>query len=118
MSRATNGPATRRRRAKVLTRAKGFRGARSRAFRIAKAAVTKALTHAYNDRKTKKRYFRGLWQMRISAGLQELGLSYSRFIGGLKKANVALDRKVLADLAIHDPKAFQEIAKIAKQSLK
>lgn len=118
MSRVKNGPATRSRRNKVLSRAKGFRGARSRSFRIAKAAVIKALTHAYNDRKRKKRYFRALWQIRISAAVKEQGLSYSRFIGALKKANIALDRKVLADLAIYDPKAFQEVVKVAQQAIK
>ncbi len=118
MSRVKGGPATRHRRAKVLDRAKGFRGARSRSFRIAKAAVIKALSHAYSDRKVKKRYFRGLWQMRISAAVKEQGLSYSRFIGALKKANIELDRKILADLAIHDPIAFQDIIKVAQQAIK
>lgn len=118
MPRVSTGAATRRRRNKVLKKAEGFRGARSRSFRIAKAAVIKALSHAYTDRKRRKRHYRALWQTRISAGLQESSLSYSRFIGGLKKANVEIDRKILADLAIHDPKAFQEIAKLAQNSLK
>lgn len=117
MSRVSSGPATRRRKAKVLARAKGFRGRRSTCYRIAKGAVIKALTYAYAHRKAKKRYYRGLWNTRISIGLQELGISYSRFIGGLKKANITLDRKVLADLAIHDPKAFQEIATAVKKEL-
>lgn len=116
MSRVSSSPATRRRRAKVLKKAKGFRQKRSRAFRIAKAAVDKALTHAYTDRKVRKRKFRGLWHTRISAGLKELGLSYSRFIGGLKKAKIEIDRKILADLAIHDPKAFETLAKLAMDS--
>lgn len=118
MSRVSSGPAGRRRHKKVLSRAKGFRESRGTSFRIAKNAVIKALTHAYSDRRIKKRYFRGLWQIRISAAVRSEGLSYSRFIGALKKAKVALDRKVLADLAIHDPIAFKEVVKVAQQALK
>lgn len=118
MSRVSSGPATRRRRNKVLDRAKGFRQKRSKCFRTAKMAVDKALTYAYRDRKVRKREFRALWNMRISAAAKELGLSYSRLIGGLKKAQVALDRKILADLAVNDSQAFQEIAKLAQSALK
>lgn len=118
MSRVSSGPATRRRRNKILKRAKGFRQARSKCFRMAKVAVMKAQTYEYRDRKVRKREFRSLWNIRIGAAAKQLGLSYSKLIGGLKKAKIALDRKILADLAVHDMAAFQEIAKVVQGVLK
>jgi len=118
MSRVSSGPYTRRRRKKILKQAKGFRQSRSKCIRIAKMAVEKALTYSYRDRKTRKREMRALWNIRISAGAKTLGLSYSRLIDGLKKAKVALDRKILADLAVNDPSAFQQLAELAQGSLK
>lgn len=114
MSRVSSGPATRRRRNKVLKQAKGFRHSRSKCYKIAKMAVDKALTYSYRDRKVRKRDFRALWNLRISAAVKELGMSYSRFIGGLKKAKVALDRKILADLAVNDAATFQQLVKVAQ----
>ena len=118
MPRVSSGPATHRRRKKVLKRASGFRQARSKCYRMAKVAVMKAQTYEYRDRKVRKREFRSLWNIRISAAAKQLGLSYSRLIGGLKKAKVALDRKMLADLAVHDMPTFQEIVKLVQGSLK
>src|SRR5688572_3640285 len=102
MPRATNSPASRKRRKRVLAKAKGYRGFRSTHFRYAKDAVRKAETYATRDRKTKKRDFRNLWIQRINAAVRPLGLSYSRFTEGLKAAGIELDRKVLADLAVKD----------------
>jgi large subunit ribosomal protein L20 len=102
---------------KILVQAKGFRGRRNAVFRIAKEAVMKAGQYAYRDRRTKKRVFRALWIARINAAARELGMSYSVFMNGLKKANIEIDRKVLADLAIFDKAAFSKIAEQAKASL-
>ena len=117
MPRATNGPASRKRRKRVLLRAKGFRGARSKLYRYAKDAVYKSQTWAYRDRKNRKRNFRRLWIQRISAAVRERGMTYSRFTEGLAAAGVELDRKVLADLAVTDPDAFGAIVEQAKAGL-
>ena len=117
MPRAKGGFKTRRRRKKVLERAKGFYGGKSRLFRSATETVDKALQYAYRDRKAKKREFRSLWITRISAAVRALGMNYSQFISGLKKSNIQLDRKSLADLAYHDPKAFGAIAETVKAKL-
>lgn len=117
MPRAKGGFKTRRRRKKVLERAKGFYGAKSRLFRSATETVDKALQYAYRDRKAKKREFRSLWITRISAAVRALGMNYSQFISGLKKSDIQLDRKSLADLAYHDPKAFGAIAETVKAKL-
>lgn len=114
MPRVKRGFKARQRRNKVLKLAKGFRGARSKLFRSATEAVDRALNYAFRDRKVKKRDFRALWITRINAASRDNGLSYSKLIYGLKKANVEIDRKVLADLAVSDPKGFSEIASLAK----
>src|SRR5512135_1796944 len=106
MPRVKRGVTARARHKKVLALAKGFRGRRKNVFRIAKQAVMKAGQYAYRDRRNKKRVFRRLWIARINAASRQEGLSYSKFIAGLKKAAIDLDRKVLADLAVHDPVAF------------
>ncbi|PIE68043.1 MAG: 50S ribosomal protein L20 [Deltaproteobacteria bacterium] len=113
--RIKRGFKARRRRQKVLKLAKGFRGGRSKLFRTAADSVDKALSYAYRDRKQRKRQFRRLWIARINAAARMNDLSYSRFISGLKKADVALDRKVLAELAISDPNGFAQIAALASQ---
>jgi large subunit ribosomal protein L20 len=102
---------------KILVQAKGFRGRRNAVYRIAKEAVMKAGQYAYRDRRTKKRVFRALWIARINAAARELGMPYSVFMNGLKKANIEIDRKVLADLAVFDKAAFSKIAEQAKASL-
>ncbi|BEH10501.1 MULTISPECIES: 50S ribosomal protein L20 [Geobacter] len=114
MPRVKRGFKARRRRNKVLKLAKGFRGARSKLFRSATEAVDRALNYAFRDRKVKKRDFRALWITRINAASRLNGLSYSKLIHGLKQAHVEIDRKVLADLAVSDPKGFSEIATLAK----
>ncbi len=111
--RIKRGFKARRRRKKVLKLAKGFRGGRSKLFRTASDAVDKALMYAYRDRKVRKRDFRRLWIARINAAARMNNLSYSRFMHGLKQANIELDRKVLADLAISDPAGFAQIAQLA-----
>lgn len=113
MPRATRGFKARRRRNKVLKLAKGFRGGRSRLYRTATEAVDRALVYAYRDRRTKKRDFRRLWIARINAGAHMNEISYSQLIGGLKKAGIELDRKVLSNMAILDAAAFSEVVKIA-----
>ena len=113
--RIKRGFKARRRRKKVLKLAKGFRGGRSKLFRTAADSVDKALQYAYRDRKQRKRQFRRLWIARINAAARMNELSYSRFISGLKKADVNLDRKVLADLAVSDPSGFAQIAALASQ---
>ncbi|MDD5645253.1 MAG: 50S ribosomal protein L20 [bacterium] len=118
MPRTTNAPVTRKRRKKVLKRAKGFVGGRSRLFRTANETVKRAQRFAFRDRKAKKRVFRSLWIVRISAAVKNAGLSYSKFISGLKKAKVALDRRIMAEIAADDSKTFKEIVKIAKSGLK
>jgi len=117
MPRVKRGVVAHRRHKKVLKQAKGYYGARSRIFRVAKQAVTKAGQYAYRDRRQRKRQFRSLWITRINAQSRANGLSYSRFINGLKKADIALDRRVLADLAVHDKPAFAAIVEQAKASL-
>jgi large subunit ribosomal protein L20 len=117
MARATNAPASRERRKKVVDQARGYRGRRSKLFRYAKDAVTKGKYWAYRDRKTKKRNFRMLWQQRINAAARALGLTYSRFVEGLKAAQIDLDRKILADLAVTDEAAFKAIFEKAKAAL-
>lgn len=117
MARVKRGFKARRRRNKVLKLAKGYRGARSKLFRSATEAVDRALNYAFRDRRVKKRDFRSLWITRINAASRLSGLSYSKFIFGLKKANVEIDRKVLADIAVTDPKGFAEIAGVAKAAI-
>ena len=117
MARVKRGVQARRRHKKVLKAAKGYYGARSRVFRVAKQAVIKAGQYAYRDRRAKKRNFRALWITRINAQSRAEGMSYSRLIAGLKKADVALDRRVLADLAIHDKAAFAAVVTKAKDAL-
>ncbi|MEA5113883.1 MAG: 50S ribosomal protein L20 [Geobacteraceae bacterium] len=117
MPRVKRGFKARQRRNKVLKLAKGYRGARSKLFRSATEAVDRALKYAYRDRKVRKRDFRALWITRINAASRLNGLAYSKLIHGLKQADVQIDRKVLADLAVSDPKAFSEIAVLAKEKL-
>ena len=117
MPRATNGPASRKRRKRVLLRAKGFRGFRSKLYRYAKDAVFKARQYEYRDRKKRKGTFRRLWIQRISAGVRAEGLTYSRFIEGTKAAHIDIDRKVLADLVVNDQAAFNAIVAQAKDAL-
>ena len=117
MARVKRGVTARARHKKILSRAKGYYNARRKVFRVAKQAVIKAGQYAYIGRKQKKRQFRALWIVRINAGARQFGLSYSRLMNGLKKAAVTVDRKVLADLAVHDIKAFGALAEKAKASL-
>ena len=112
--RVKRGFKAKRRRKKILKLAKGHRGGRSKLFRTAADAVDKALMYAYRDRRTRKRDFRSLWIVRINAAAREHGLSYSRFIGGLQRAGVLLDRKVIADMAVHDPAAFSQLVSLAQ----
>ncbi len=112
--RVKGGYVTRRRHKKILKRAKGFRGARKNCYRVAKNAVIKALTNEYAHRKKRKRDFRRLWIMRINAAAREHGLSYSKFINGLKQSNICLNRKVLAHMAINDREGFEKLVEIAK----
>ena len=116
MSRVTRGFKARRRRNRVLKLAKGYRGGRSRLFKSATEAVDRALVYAYRDRKAKKRDFRKLWIARINAGARMNDISYSALMGGLKKANIELDRKVLANMAILDADAFSKVVSIAKEA--
>ncbi|EGW55277.1 50S ribosomal protein L20 [Candidatus Endoriftia persephonae] len=117
MSRIKRGVQARARHKKVLKEAKGYYGARRKIYRVAKQAVIKAGQYAYRDRRQKKRQFRALWIARINAGARECGLSYSRMIDGLNKALVEIDRKMLADLAVHDKPAFAALAEKAKAAL-
>ncbi len=117
MARVKRGVVARRRHKKVLKQAKGYYGARSRIFRVAKQAVIKAGQYAYRDRRQRKRQFRSLWIARINAASRSNGLSYSRFINGLKKANIELDRRVLADIAVHDKDAFSAVVEKAQAAL-
>ena len=117
MPRVKRGVVAHRRHKKILKQAKGYYGARSRVFRVAKQAVTKSGQYAYRDRRQRKRQFRSLWITRINAQSRANGLSYSRLINGLKKADIALDRRVLADLAVHDKPAFAAIVEQAKAAL-
>ena len=117
MSRVKRGVTAHARHKKVMDKAKGYYGARSRVYRVAKQAVIKAGQYAYRDRRQRKRQFRALWIARINAGARENGMSYSRMINGLKKASVEIDRKVLADLAVFDKAAFAKLAEQAKAGL-
>jgi large subunit ribosomal protein L20 len=117
MPRVKRGVTARARHKKVLSQTKGFRGRRKNVFRVAKEALMKAGQYAYRDRRQKKREFRVLWIARINAAARELGMTYSVFMNGLKKAAIEVDRKVLADLAVHDKEAFAKIANQAKSSL-
>ena len=117
MPRVKRGVTTGARHKKVLSRAKGYYNARRKTFKAANQAVMKAGQYAYRDRRARKRDFRALWIARINAGARECGLSYSRFMNGLKKAAIALDRKILADLAIHDKQTFSALADQAKSAL-
>ena len=117
MPRVKRGVTARARHKKVLALAKGFRGRRKNVFRIAKEAVMRAGQYAYRDRRTKKRVFRQLWIARINAATRGLGVTYSKFMAGLKKANVDLDRKVLADMAVHDPAGFSAVVEKVKAQL-
>ncbi len=115
--RVTNSPASRRRRRRMLQAAKGYRMRRSKLYRYAKDAVTHGMQYSYHHRKRKKGDFRKLWQARINAASREAGLTYSRFIEGLKAAKVDVNRKILADLAATDNSAFAELVKVAQQGL-
>jgi large subunit ribosomal protein L20 len=117
MPRVKRGVTAHARHKKVLKEAKGYYGARSKVYRVAKQAVIKAGQYAYRDRRQKKRQFRALWIARINAGARENGISYSRMMDGLKKSNVEIDRKMLADLAIFDKPAFAKLAEQAKAAL-
>ncbi|NOZ09527.1 MAG: 50S ribosomal protein L20 [Gammaproteobacteria bacterium] len=117
MPRVKRGVTARARHKKVIARAKGYRGARKNVFRVAKQAVDRAASYAYRDRRQRKRQFRALWIVRINAAARECGISYGRFMHGLTKVDVSLDRKVLADLAVHDKNAFSVLAEKAKAAL-
>ena len=116
MPRVTNSPASRRRRKKILKQAKGYRGARSKLLRTASNAVDRALQYAYRDRRQKKRNFRALWIARINAAARQHGLTYSRFLAGLKRDGIDINRKVLANLAVTDANAFAALAERVKQN--
>ena len=116
--RVTNAPASRKRRTRMIRAAKGFRMRRSKLYRYASDAVDHGRQYAFRDRKTKKRNYRALWQVRINAAARSAGLTYSRFMEGLKAAQVALDRKILADLAATDATAFSALVKIAQSALR
>ncbi len=117
MPRVKRGVVARAKHKKILDKAKGYYGARSRVFRVAKQAVIKAGQYAYRDRRQRKRVFRNLWVMRINAAARELGMSYSRFIEGLKAASIDVNRKILSDIAINDKDAFKAIAEKAQAAL-
>ena len=116
--RVTNAPASRKRRTRIIRAAKGFRMRRSKLYRYASDAIDHGRQYAFRDRKTKKRNFRALWQIRINAAARAAGMTYSRLIEGLKAAKVALDRKIIADLAATDTAAFGELVRIAQNALK
>ena len=117
MARVKRGVQARAKHKKVLKKAKGYYGARSRNFRTANQAVTKAGQYAYRDRRVRKRQFRALWIARINAGARAEGMAYNRFMEGLKKAGIELDRKVLSDMAIHEPAGFKALVEQAKTAL-
>ena len=117
MARVKRGVQAKKRHKKVLKQAKGYRGARSRTYKVAKQAVMRAGQYAYRDRRQKKRVFRSLWIVRINAAARENGISYSKLMAGLKKANIELDRKTLADLAVNDKEVFSVLAEEAKSNL-
>src|SRR5690349_18843018 len=116
--RITNAPASRKRRTRMIRAAKGFRMRRSKLYRYASDAIDHGRAYAFRDRRAKKRNFRALWQIRINAAARAAGMTYSRLIEGLKAAQVALDRKIIADLAATDSAAFNELIKVAQQALK
>ncbi len=111
------GPSSRRKKKKILKLAKGYRGQRSRSYRRAKEAVMRALYYQYRDRKLRKREFRRLWIARINAAVRAYGMNYSTFINGLKKAGIELNRKILADMAVRDPQAFEQVVNKVKEAL-
>ena len=117
MARVKRGVIANARHKKVLKKAKGYYGARSKVFRVAKQAVIKAAQYAYRDRRQRKRQFRALWITRINAAARQNGLSYSQFIAGLKKSNIEVDRKILADIAVFDAAAFTKLAEESKAAL-
>jgi len=117
MPRATNNPAAKQRRKRVLNRAKGFYGGKKNLYKSAREATERAMAYAYRDRKQKKRDFRRLWIIRINAAARINGLSYSHFINGLKKAQIDIDRKMLAELAVNDGASFAKLAEVAKNAL-
>lgn len=117
MSRVKRGVTAHARHRKIIKKAKGYYGRRKNVFRVANQAVEKAGQYAYRDRRTRKRNFRALWIQRINAGVREYGLTYSRFIDGLAKAGIEVDRKVLSDLAIHEPEAFKALVNQAQAAL-
>lgn len=117
MPRVKRGVTARARHKKVLAKAKGYYGARSRVYRVAKQAVIKAAQYAYRDRRNRKREFRALWIIRVNAAARDHGMSYSAFMNGLKRASIDIDRKVLSDIAIHDKAAFSALVDQAKASL-
>jgi len=116
MPRVRRGNKKRKRRKSVLKLAKGFRGARSKLYRTATEAVDRALKYAYRDRRTRKRDFRRLWIARINAAARQEGMSYSKFMHGLKETGISIDRKILAEIAVSDPKGFSQIVHLAKES--
>jgi large subunit ribosomal protein L20 len=117
MSRVKRGVTARARHKKILAEAKGYYGARSRVLRVAKQAVIKAAQYAYRDRRQRKREFRAIWITRVNAGARSHGMSYSTFMNGLKKASIEIDRKILADIAVHDKPAFAALVEQAKAAL-
>jgi len=117
MPRATNNPAAKQRRKRILKRTKGFFGAKKGQIREGRHAADRAMAYSYRDRKVRKRDFRRLWITRINAAARVNGLSYSAFMGGLKKAEIDIDRKVLADLAVHDAPGFAKLADVARNAL-
>ena len=117
MPRSINSVASKARRKKILKQAKGYFGRRKNVYTVAKNAVEKALSYAYRDRKTKKREFRSLWIQRINAGVRSEGLTYAKFISGLAKSKIKLDRKVLAELAYNNPEVFKSVVKKVQSSL-
>lgn len=117
MARATNGIVRKKRVKKILSRAKGYYGAKSKQFRTAKTAVMRSLVYAYRDRRQRKRMMRRLWTIRINAAVREHGMSYSKFVNALSKAGIELNRKMLAALAVHEPKAFKAVVEEAKKAL-
>lgn len=117
MPRVSSAVPSRKRRKKVLKAAKGYRGGRSKLFKTAKESVHKALQYSYRDRRQRKRDFRKLWIIRINAAVRERGLSYSVFINSLKKANIAISRKILADIAVREPRVFDSLVEQAKSAV-
>jgi large subunit ribosomal protein L20 len=118
MPRITSGPAVHRKKRKILSAARGYRGGRSKLYRTAKESVNRALAYAYRDRRRRKRDFRRLWIIRINAAARKNGLSYNRFIEGLQRADVGINRKILADLAVSHPEEFFRLTELAKEGLK